>query len=387
MNHIAKLRLTEAHERLKAILDTLLKSHGSWNNLENEMRNAGCPVDRRKLKSVWFGRRADVKLSLVELDNLDRYLHLQRLPGLKMVFQPKSLSAAIARTGTVRVWLGFKQTWGTADQDGQTTASHWDVRSMNFLFGELYRESDANFGILTNEVPLNENDGSSETWLAQLQQSSWCHDLHDHSQRDSLITVGSPKACHATEWVLAKMFGVPGFARNAAVDKLPFRFEYSPRLLESHPSAFACEAEELPATAPPRSRRFDIYALVFNNTRHALDFNEQCWMEYGVIATQRRAGGQIWTVIAGMSGPTTYVAAKKVVAVNYEFGGTTDAEGNSPVYCRAVQALVKRHSEPTRPGDNRSVQELDFLGDPVIWPEAQPAVPRPPKRRRKRTPK
>jgi hypothetical protein len=387
MNHVAKLRLTEAHERLKAILDTLLKSHGSWNNLENEMRNAGCPVDRRKLTSVWFGRKADVKLSLVELDNLDRYLHLQRLPGLKIVFQPKSLSAAMARTGTVRVWLGFKQTWGTAEQDGQTTASHWDVRSMSFLFDQLYGASDANVGILTKEVPLSENDGLSADWLTQLQQSNWYHELHDLSQRESLITVGSPKACHATEWILARMFGVPGFTCNPGVEKLPFWFEYSPRLLESHPSAFACAAEDVPEAAPPRSRRFDIYALVFNDKRYALDFNEQSWTEYGVIATQRRTGGQIWTVVAGMSGPTTYAAARKAVAINHEFGHTTDAEGNSPVYCRAVQALVKREPEPSRPGDNRSVQEMDFLGDPIIWPEVQPPVPRASKQRPKRTPK
>ncbi len=384
MNQVAKLQLTDAHERLKAILDVLLKSHGSWNALEIAMRIAGCPVDRRKFTSVWRGRRPDVKLSLAELDNLDRYLRLQRLPGLESVFRPRSLSAAIARTGTVRVWLGFKQTWGTADQDGQTTGSHWDVRSMSFLFDELHGASDANVGILTKEVPLNENDGSSEEWLTQLQQSQWYRDLHDHSQRDSLITVGSPKACHATEWVLARMFGVAGFTRNPGVEKLPFWFEYSPRLLESHPSAFACPAEEVPATATARSRRFDIYALAFNNKRYALDFNEQSWMEYGVVATQRRAGGQIWTVVAGMSGPTTYVAARKAVAINYEFGHTTDSEGNSPVYCRAVQALVKRDPEPTRPGDNRTVQEMDFLGDPVIWPEVQPAAPSAPKRRAKR---
>ena len=378
MNHVAP-ELTTAHQRLKAILDTQLKSKGSWAALENAMRDVDCAVERRKLTSIWRGKKADVRLSMIELDNLDRYLLLQSLPGLESVFLPTSLATAIARTGTVGVWLGFKPEWATADQDGQTTASHWDVRSLNFL-GDALHQASAKVGVLSKEVLLSEHDGTGENWSKQLQQCEWCRNLEDQSQRHSLITVGSPKACHATEWVLAKMFGVSGFACNAAVTDLPFWFEYSPRLLESHPSAFACSAAGVPNRSTPRSRRFDIYALHFNKERCAGDLNEDEWDEYGVIATQRRASGMFWTVVAGMSGPTTYAAARKLVAIDHEFGNAVDAERNSPVFCRAVKARVQR-LDANRPGDNRVVLEMELLPGPIIWPPTQQSAP-PPKPRR-----
>ena len=361
--------LTTTHLRLKEILKKLCEMYGGWLPLQKAMAKAGFPVSRLKLADICAGVKPAISLTMVQMQNLNSFLHKLHLPGLESIFRTRSLAATIAQTGAIHFWEAAKPEPATENQHAQTWISHWDEESVSSLVQGLCVDAPGKLELRFNRVLLEQQDPLEENWVSHLQRRPWYATLHDQAQRHSIIAVGSPKACHVTECLLSMMFGVRGFERNASVRDLPFRFEYSPRLMKSRPSAFACEAE----TPPPFGAQFDTYALEFGSLRYEVKFNQPSWDDYGVIVSQRRAGGQVWTVLAGLSGPATSAAAKMASAVQHDFCGKVDADGNSPVFCRAVTAKVERDNR-IPDGDNRVVRTMGFVGEPILWPPEEPVV-------------
>jgi hypothetical protein len=362
--------LTTTQQRLIAILKRLYAIYGGWSQLARAMKRDGYRVRRQKLSDIYYGKKPNMSLTLMEMENLNAFLLSLHLPGLEALFRTQSLAAAIAQIGTVRFSLGFKPELATENQHAQTWISHWDVQSFNALAQGLYPDAPPKLEVLIDKVLLEQYDSSGDNWLSTLQRRPWYSTLLDQAQRHSIIAVGSPKACHITECLLAMMFGVRGFEPNESVRDLPFRFEYSPRLMKSRPSAFAVAAE----TAPPLGAGFDTYALEFGPERYDVEFDKRSWNDFGVIVSQRRAGGHVWTVVAGLSGPATFAAAKMAAAVQHDFSERVDSEGNSPVYCRAVKAKVERDPDGCLGGDDRVVRTMDFASDPIIWPPQDRSV-------------
>jgi len=210
---------------------------------------------------------------------------------------------------------------------------------------------------------LEEHDPLLASLAAQLEPRTWYGRLHANPVSTSVITIGSPKALHASEVAAATMFGVKPFGQEAEPVNLPFGFAYSAKLMQARPSTFAYVAEP----QAPGFHPYDVSALKFGDRTFSDSRERDQWTDFGVILTQLRAEGQIWTVIAGNSGPATLAAARLAGNVIPDFGSRVDHEGNSAVYCRAVCAVIKRDPENSRGGDPRELIKQEFLGDPIVW--------------------
>jgi hypothetical protein len=382
--------ITTIHERLIVILKKLYEIYGGWKQLGSAMEAAGYPVRRQKLSQIHDGENRKISLTMVELQNINSVLHKLNMPGLESLFRTPSLPAAITQIGTIHFWLGFKPEPATEGQDAQTWISQWDLESVNALTQGFYPVASGKLEVVIDKVLLEQQGASQKSWPTHLRGCGWHATLREQGRRHSLIAVGSPKSCHATECLLAEMFRVNEFEPNARLNELPFRFEFSPGLLEARPSAFAYAAE-MPNDPESPSSRTDTYALVFDGVRYEKGLVGEQWNDYGVIVSQRRKGGQVWTVVAGLSGPATFAAAKMVAEIEHDFGDQVGSDGNSRVLCHAVRAYVERDRETIVAGDDRVVYKSELVGEPIIWPRPRrvvaPPAPEEPATKRRRKPR
>ena len=90
------------------------------------------------------------------------------------------------------------------------------------------------------------------------------------------------------------------------------------------------------------------------------------WTVHGIITAQRRANGQIWIVVSGLTGPATYGAAMKVAEIREAIPWSPQGT-NGPVFWTAVQVtVVEERSGPTQ-GDDRKVKGAEILPRPEGW--------------------
>jgi len=189
----------------------------------------------------------------------------------------------------------------------------------------------------------------------------------------SPVAIGSPRACLASELMLARMFSIAPFGTaDLAKDlraKLPFHFIWSPRDGRNFRSRFA-----LPARQVPSGSGLSVPAILANRASafrcgenyYEVPVEGKEWTSYGVIAAQRRSNGQVWLVISGLTGPATYAAAMKVNDIADTLPWA--AGGNGPVLWVAVEAKVREVRRRRTHGDDREVVASKLMGDPQEWP-------------------
>lgn len=359
--------------RLGHVLEERSRAEGGDLPLARKIHEAYCAVygkarsgakyvlDRRKIKRLieWTEiakvrgarRRKSGKteptlvLSLEELLALDAYLERYN-EGLayRPLFARQSILQALAKSGDVIYLLGAKphETW--------VDLSNWDVTSM----GDLQRAvnkiaSSLRFDFQT--VTLHDRvelarDSMKEPWTKCLQDYG-----------PSIVAIGSPRACHGTETMLAQMFGRQEFVAPADGDPdLPFCFHW-PRLPDSDvPSAFGrwtqgkwllqVGAEMLAASGPELSRG----------------------TTYAVVAAQRRRSGRVWMVIAGLTGSATYAAAQAVESIQADLPQAELGE-LSPIVWAVVEAVVELDRSAGSRGMRKLVSQR-ILGEVRRWPLA-----------------
>jgi hypothetical protein len=155
-------------------------------------------------------------------------------------------------------------------------------------------------------------------------------------------------------------------------DEEPFRTRDSPspfcfiwdQVSPSYKSAFALEWRDIEerdaGLARSIDRRKDLALLVGKKKYLVRRKDEGDWNVYGVIAAQRRASGQVWVVVSGLSGPATLGSAMALASQHSDAIPESPKRGtHSPVLWALVKTPV--FSRSITPGDPREVKRSQVV--------------------------
>ena len=347
--------------RLARVLASEARRLGSFNRLAEEIRNvSGGLIDRRKLKRLTEG--VDVSIRLKELVALDTYLgRLGEGLSEKPLFDRPGILEALGRSGEVLIFYGTYP----RDRLERTDIIHWDIESVAEVIRDINRYGSAVHLEIEKVMNLPPGQRRSREELER-----WKRHLLDNGQ--SLVSIGSPRACHASEYMLAEMFGTePYVAPTGDKIALPFQFAWTPHGRRKR-SSFTIGARDLRRLAPEfadkiRDENGKAEVLKIGNEILGVDTSKPGWNSYGVIAAQRRRTGKIWLVLAGLSGPLTLATASALRLVMSNMPGPEQPGQHSPVLWCIVEARIERN--PALPGDGREIIDHMLLGKPRLWPE------------------
>jgi hypothetical protein len=310
---------------------------------EGKQRKSKRGVDRRKLKALVEGD-PNVVLSVRELRAIDVYLDRYG-QGLAYVplFERPDLLQTLADSGRVTFLLASKP------EEGLRYFSHWDVLAM----AEIQRginpsEMSVRFDI--QDVLLQETQQKA---AGSSKMGGWSELLGD--QGPSLVCLGSTRTGPAAEAMLCRMFEVPEFEDPPPADKqrIPFHFVWKPMLPYVFSSHFHLGSVDL------FSRDLDAANTVRERRASAIVTAEDVFVDrvyperigdtYGVCVVQRRKRGQVWLVLAGITGVATFVAAKLAKSLTTRLH-EQEAGQNSDVYWAVIRArLPDVPDDPDRP--------------------------------------
>jgi hypothetical protein len=324
--------------------------------------------DRRKLAALVKGDSATV-LSIGDLRAIDCYLERfgQGLAYLPL-FEKPDIIQTLAEAGRVSFLLGSKP---EGDEEGRQNVSHWDVLAM----AELQRAITATelpVGFDVQEFPLHRRAGSlpSHESASHEPPEAWKELLEEGGP--SVVCFGSSRSILAADEMLCRMLGTPPFQDASVEEKrhLPFHFIWKSELPHSE-SYLHLDAKrelarlELPTPEAISAGRASGLALrdcvlVDQVSHHSKGET------YGVCVAQRRRRGQVWLVLAGLTGAATFAAAKLVRTLGTNLHTAKPGE-ESQVYWAVVEARVAE--EPGQPlGGLREFAEQRIYRD-GFWPE------------------
>jgi len=356
------LRLAKA---VKSLLDELESVHTLARNIAraNDKEKTGCKISWRKLEKLAKSPES-VELTWENLVALDTYLRKVKGEGLdeSPILEPVGILNAVAGpTKKVIFLVGAKP----RPKDKTCDLSPWDMRSTT----QLARD----FTLLNSGVPHEIVDVmlGRHTNAASLKGEPWLELFKDPEL--SIIAIGSPRACLATELMMSEQFGVSAFGTASLAQdlraRLPFHFIWSPRDSREFRSRFALPADQIPSRARElRQAVLADRASAFRLSRRYFKVPSEgdSWKVHGVITAQRRANGQIWLVVSGLTGPATYGAAMKVGDIRDAVPWSPQGE-NGPVLWAVVEVTVaEERSGPTQ-GDDRKVKGTRILHGPERW--------------------
>lgn len=336
------------------------------------------PVDRRKLATVGSGRPA--VFSFEELEALDQFLVRERGTGLRAIFRSPGILEMAAAKGKVVFLIGAKE-W-----EGRTMVSLWDLRSIEQVLGGVYRSQKA-VEIDIRDVPLRGGATPQVSSQGQGQDLVPLEQLIDHVDSPSLVSLGSPRACHASEVLLGRMFCLPAFqSKPATALQSPFSFlwSYSP---DMHPfqSSFSLTPQQIYQvgwTVDPldwqtwglRTVRRDAQNLPCPEIRQVRGKGRR-WTTYGLIAAQRQPSGQVWIVLAGLSGPETLACAKILNSVSTALK-PPQVGRRAPVFWAVIESDVevpeKSGEQGKSEGDGRRLLDQRIVFE-QFWSPPAPA--------------
>lgn len=313
-------------------------------------------IDRRKLRRLVANDTDELVLSFTELRALDAYLEpfgegLAHRP----LFEKPNLLQHLAESGRVTFLLGSKPT-----VEGGSFP-HWDVLAM----AELQRRLTAyevSVQLDIQDVAMHP-DFDPDKFSAS---SSWAKAF---AGRGSLVCFGSTRLMPAAEYMLCEMFGGKPFAVASLVKQreLPFRFVWNPTL-EALPSRFRLELPEIADLDPQAHQRIEAgeaSGLVLGNEVFVDPVTASGWGDaYGLCVAQRRAHGQIWLLLAGVSGPATLATANVASRMTMELlGENGDAE--SPPIVSVVSGKIGEADKEM----NKSLREFgeEIRVPPTAW--------------------
>jgi hypothetical protein len=316
----------------------------------------GFSIDRRKLRRI--ANDPEVKLSVKELIVLDHYLALKG-EGLaeKPILEKTSVRESLEDRKDVCFVIGSRMN----ERDRVSDLRRWDCRAMSLLLHDL--------GKFTSGLQIGFEDAPRNTPYNMLGQEKW----YNHVQQEhgpSVIAIGSPRACMATEVLLAKMFGVPRFTKaNDSPHRLPFYFVWSDT--ETHyPSSFAKTPDGIARQNPRLAQEVKAgkawaFQLGDNLLKVRRDWRNPSKM-YGVIAAQRQYGGQVHLAVAGVSGPATVAAATMVKALFSEELPRANAPSEAASVLWACCEVTVTYDMRVQ-GDNREIDEPKLISGPCLW--------------------
>jgi hypothetical protein len=249
-------------------------------------------------------------------------------------------------------------------EDHGLNLSHWDVKALAEVLRGVNNFA-PNVSVDIRDVLLRDTDKQARE---SIRKRSWAHLLDDGGP--SLVFLGSSRASHATEAALARMTGVKPYRdRPKDKERLPFHFVWPAGIDHGFPSCFRYTAAEVEAFDPESAREVaeeGVSGLEIDREVHIDRLRKGGdTITYGICAAQRRPGGQIWLVLAGVTGAATFAAAELTHSLPLGLP-RVQAGQVSDVSWAAVQAFVQM--DDTRlPDKAQVVLDRQPLGGPRTW--------------------
>jgi hypothetical protein len=172
--------------------------------------------------------------------------------------------------------------------------------------------------------------------------------------------------------MLCRMFDCPECKDPPTSEKehLPFHFAWKPGLDHVFPSYFHLYGDEISPRDPDAAkavRERDASAVV---TGDAIFLDRvhpgRTGYTYGLCVAQRRRRGQVWLILAGVTGIATFVAAKLVKNLTMRLHEET-RDQDSDIYWAVIRARVEE--DPKRPlASIRTFAEEAIVSGLHAWP-------------------
>jgi hypothetical protein len=363
---------TDVVFRLAQVLAERKKKEGSYLNLARQINLVnGNPtpwvVDRRKLARI-VEEDPNVPLSPLELVALDRYLERFN-EGLaqKPLLERPSILETLVEAGEVTFLLGARARRNRVD------ISNWDVQAMAEILRGTAGFRRTHFDI-REVLLLGDRSQVENAYLKprRRMKGTWLELLAEDGP--SLVCCGSPRSCHAAEVLLAKMFGEDAFVSSVGLHpRMPFHFVWVGGEESKIPCRFEIVAEDL------ASSHASLTEQVLEGKARVLMVGDEPYLaqqpgetgshtSYGIVAAQRRPGGQIWMVIAGLTGAATHAAARVVRKIHSNL--PPRARGRrSKVFWVLVKSISKRGRSKSMP-QLRIVTDCEIVGELRTFPDA-----------------
>jgi hypothetical protein len=350
------------------LLKDLADAHNTaW--LEQGIQQANPPrpewvVDDEKLAELMTRTDGKVRLTVNQIIALDRFFS-QFGEGIQEqgLFERSILEPA-AHAGSVRFVLG-----SSSDRDELwNVVRRWDSQAMAEILREV-TQINARVKIEIADVIRN---GADKPPHYPYKES--------RSAGRSIIAIGSPLANPYSETLLAEMIGVPAFGRAAVTNTaLPFQFIWAAMAKPPYHSTFAVKAKDqvlkrvrrqikgyqqnhgvLLANLPNQKEPHKLQERFYESVRL-----QESGPAPGVIVAQQRATGEVYMVVAGVSGPGTYAAAKYLASHRTYSLPQRQLNKHGKVLVLYVQAKVSRKHHHR--GDECDVGEPESMGS-LAWP-------------------
>jgi hypothetical protein len=310
------------------------------------------PIKRRQLTKLANGE--DLPLRSSQLESLDQYLQVRCHTSIGRLYATPSVLQEIAAHGTVGFVLGSQP-----DKEARRIdLSRWDIRSMRDLLNQLYRLGQP-LQIQFEDVIYRGHEAEMFRSTAVPKNEVWFHDL-ESEHGPSVLCLGSPKANHCAEVMLADMLGVEPFRPWSAKAPRPFGFvwangdmraeeiescvkldvtrdELELRTLKGFSHDLLQRLKQWKPT--PEHRTPTTLAIVFDGKIVEVCRDGESWDSYAIVAA-RRLGKRMHVCIAGLTGPATLGAARLL----HRFEPKLELELDSPLAKPAMAwTVVKVH--------------------------------------------
>ena len=340
--------------RISKILGEMKDHEGSYSKLERAIKaviqgdhkddsdstHTARAVDRRKLKSI-VENDPKLVLSIAELRGIDQYLErFGHGLAYNPLFEKPELLRCVAESRHAVFLLGSKH---DPKDDFRINISHWDVLGLSRIQAGVQGYAE-NLLLDIREVRMHEQAAEARKDLddPELQR------LYG-KRGPSLLCLGSSRGNQMAERMLCKMANLPPFTDPdpGKLRDLPFHFVWPTRPRDYVlPSQFhiygegAIREDQEAGEAVMQKR-----AACF---RHAGGYlidevsteGKREGYTYALCAAQRRESGKIWLLVAGLTGPATYAAARWVNKMPTDFDRDGKPGRPSPVFWNLLRAMA-----------------------------------------------
>lgn len=317
------------------------------------------PIDRRKLRRAIEGNPDS--LTLADLRVLDHYLELYG-EGLAFhpLFEKPALLQSLAECRLVNFLIGSRS------EEFRMNFAHWDLLGM----AEIQRGINACRTAVRFDIREVSGDMNDPRLLHK--HVPWRTLLEEVGP--SLVCLGSCRTIPAAESMARAMFGGKPFGTDSLEkEALPFHFVWSKKPPYLADSPFHVISDEIKDIDPAAAK------LVAAGKASAIKLGDHVvvdqvtpkngGMAYGICVAQRRRNGQIWLLVAGITGVATYVGAKLTREFAIHLPEVNDGKA-SPVYWSVIRAKVAKPTAKAPFYSVRDFPEETMFDGPNMWPPA-----------------
>jgi hypothetical protein len=304
-------------------------------------------------------------LSLAELRGIDRYLErFGHGLAYNPFFEKPELLRCVAESRHALFLLGSKR---DPKDDFRINISHWDVLGLSCIQGGVQGYAE-NLLLDIRETRMHEDVTEARQDLddSELQRL--------YSKRGpSLLCLGSSRGNQMAERMLCNMANLKPFTDNAPGKhrNLPFYFVWAKPRDYVLPSQFHLYADD--AISDNREAGEAVMqkraACFWHEGGYLIDDlsidGKREGFTYALCAAQRRENKQIWLLVAGLTGPATYAAARWVHKMPTDFDHQSKSGRPSWVFWNLLRAKATPVAEGK--GGIYTVGDAEVVTHGVAW--------------------